>query len=43
MMMRRAMTILSFENSSADGIAKDAYPNDVDQDEDNLAQGWKEK
>ena len=31
------------ENSSVDGNAKDAYPNDVDQDEDNLAQGLNEK
>ena len=34
---------LSLENSSVDGNAKDAYPNDVDQDEDNLAQGLNEK
>ena len=34
-MMTRAMAILSFENSSVHGNAKDAYPNDVDHDEDN--------
>ena len=33
---------LSLENSSVDGNAKDAYPYDVDQDEDNLAQGLNE-
>ena len=47
MMMTRAMTILSFENSSVHGNAKDAYPNDVDHDEDNcthnLAPGLNEK
>ena len=43
MMMTRAMTILSFVNSSVDGNAKDAYPNDVAQDKDNLAPGLNEK
>ena len=47
MIMTRAMAILSFENSSVHGNAKDAYPNDVDHDEDNcihnLAPGLNKK
>ena len=46
-MMTRAMTILTFESSSVHGNVKDAYPNDVDHDEDNcihnLAPGLNEK